>query len=441
MAAGQDLDPLHAAMIGTLFEGAGKGISKANEVVPLAPVAFSSGIAAGGHALGVPDLLTAPVALGAGYLASKGFSPTKYAKSEVFKNLPEKSLPEVLEAAQRLDIDVMPSEAAKTAYHGKKAGRYGATGESAIKYEKFLDERDTIVKNKIENFFEKISPESNKSIISEGYKATDNVLMPTNKIANIAVEDPTVIAAMKDMHSDPAYQRKLRGISPDTVGYWDIVREFLVDKEQSTKTNMGKNTSASDQYHQAANDVRKIIDDVSPERTEVRRLKELQHTRNRLEEIFYPKGKTLGAKDLGDYLLDDRKFNKLMTNLREVPKKGEEPIPREVLSELQQMATDMRTVFPQLFHNKKHQTAEFGERASTAKKRESSEVLKDIFKETIGAKYENAIVDLITNPNWPQIFAEYQAKNKPNLAAEMMKSLGYQLPVSAYAGKNEGGKK
>lgn len=426
VAAGQELDPLHAAMIGTLFEGAGKGIGKVNEKVPLAATAIGSGIAAGGHMLGMPDVFTAPVALGAGYIANnagKILNPNKSAQKEVFHNLSAERIAPIVEASERLGLPfVMPAESSRTNYHGTKAGKYGSTGEALNVYQNKLDMRDTAVKDIISGFMENVSPKKHAELIEQGYKNTNNLPIAQADIVPLLGSE-IVMKSIKKAETDPAYKDMLKDTNPGEIGYWKVIKSISQDNAEKAKGPNGHPTSKSRQYSKTADQINEMLKK-NTEFAETQRMAELQFLRREFEDVFLPAGKELGAQALGKFLLDDRKFNNAYKHLEGRP-------------ELQQALSDFRTVFPNLLHNKKHQTAEFGERASTAKKRESTEVFKDFLKETIGPKHESAIVDLITNPNWPQIFAEYQAKNKPNLATEMMKSMGYQLPVAGYAGQNK----
>jgi hypothetical protein len=415
----EDVNPIHAALMGPALElggkGAAKGISKVNEKVPLGTLGAGAATAGLSYALGMPDLITALGSAGAGYLANKGFSPKKYAQREAFEHLSPERITPFVEASQRLGLDfVTPAEASRTTFHGKKGGEYGATGESSNIYSTKLEARENAIKGTINNFLDDIYSEArDQPIINKGYQETKKVKIPLVNIKNLLPESEVLAQAIERVDNEAAHLDKFKRekLTKSDLGYWDLVRDALYELEDSKTSKHGKPTTTSREYSNARTTLVDILDTVSPEYGEVRALKERAHTREGIERIFAPASKSLSAKDLGNALKNDKTFKDLMFRLRDMP-------------ELQAKVLDMRTVFPELIGPYNHKNAEFGKRAHVKDVRNAVDALKDIAKGTVGESYEKAIVDLVTSPEWPELLKGMNAQQSPGSVLKLLQSFG-----------------
>jgi hypothetical protein len=345
----------------------------------------------------------------------------------MFKGISPLEAEAKVEAAQRLGLPyITPAEAVPSYAQGKKQGNIGKHGEASKKLSEAGEARQDRSTEIIESFLDRVyNPENLDAVKSAEYEAVKDTRIPEDTAIKMYLDDPVSMKAIKMLESDPAYKKELKGVRKDTIGYWDQVKRVLGDMESAALRKGNKDRARI--IGQTRKDLVSSMDSVEPRYEKARRLAERDKAREKIERLFDKTDPEHYARKLGKELKSNKFFNELSRMLRDDP-------------ELLQDLSDMREVFPVMLEPLTAKTAEFGERQSVGKERNVLDAAKGIIAETVGTPYENALVDLMTSPDWIKKLETYKKRAHPNPAMNVLiKELNRRIPQAASISTQEPG--
>ena len=421
--AGRGGDPLHAAILGILGEGAGKipygkAPSAIKDIIKATP-AFATKTAAKGleslaevahksHVPGLPEKI-----LEKSYeMKYKGIDPQKMAEERLFKDLRLKDLPNIEErakAAKLLDLDYLTmAELTRSPFEAAKQANVGKTSEGAkLLYEKGegrLSSEARSIDKLLDTVYneDKLKPE-----MKQAYDETMSARVPDEFIQRYS-NRPVVADAIKKLEKNSSYRQliedeigmPLSEIKPNTFGYWNLVKRVLNDMEESAKDKKGRATTDSTVKGDTRRAMIKEMDKIEPKYEIARNIAERRFTRRKLEDVFDKKDMT--GNNFHSFLKSKRNFDDTMYKLKAFP-------------EAQEMLKAMKTVFGHLIPESlpiRHAAAL--EKLSMSKARNELDAAKKELDEKYGQEHDVAQVNLMTHPDLPRLVREHLMKKKGN---------------------------
>lgn len=425
---GRGGDPIHAALLGMVGEGAAKAPWKKlpeatvnvakniPEAIKSIPETAGKTAAAGlesiadlGTKAHIPGLQPTLGALGS-YLKYISVKPEKLAQRKLFSDIAPEDLPKInerMEAAKRLGLEYLtPAEATLSPFEAAKQGHIGRTSSgSKLLFEKGK-QRTSSEGKAINNFLDTIYDEKElnpqkKSAYDETMKSSvpeDFVERYKNK--------PVISEAIKKLESNSSYRQliedelgvKLGEVSPTSFRYWDIVKRVLGDMEENAKDSKGRPTTDSSVKTSTRKQMVAEMDKIQPEYKVARSISERRFTRQKMEDIFDKKKMT--GNNFYKFIESKRNFDNTLQKLNAFP-------------EAQQKLRDMQLLFGDLIPNDPSiRTAAAMKRTSMWDSRNKLDALKQDLDERYGKKHDVATVNLMTDPNWLNLLSEYLKNHK-----------------------------
>lgn len=345
------------------------------------------------------------------YIKYKSIKPETLAQRKLFKDINSEDIPminERLEAAHRLGLSYLsPAEATLSPFEAAKQGTIGRTSSGSKLLLEKGKERTTsegkAINNLLDTVYDAKDLDPKKAA---AYEQTMQAQVPDDFIAR-QTQRPVIAKAIKKLESNAAYRQsleeemgvKLGKVKPNSFLYWDMVKRVLGDMGEKAK-EQGRPTTESDILAETRRSMVKQMDDIEPEYEVARGIAERRFTRNKLEDVFDKKSMTIN--NFKTILGSEKKFNEIINKLKAYP-------------EAQQKLRDMKLLFGQtgdMIHNDMNiRSAAALKRTSMSEARNKVDAMKAILDEKYGKAHDVAVVNLMTDPNWPTIFSEY-LKNK-----------------------------
>jgi len=330
----------------------------------------------------------------------------------------------VLEAAQRQGIPfVTPGEATGYRFQEGIESQLGRTPEVSRQLDKAELAREAALGQSIEKLKSNIyNPSELDALKNNLYKEVNNVLVPEGKIEKLYDND-IFKSVMGTLKNTPDFTQATKGLPENSIGYLDKVKQYLGNK-QFTRENKLFGQKGIDNIRK---DLINVLDEASPKYLDsagnpksiygqARGLAERDIARSNLEDAF--NSKPMNAENFSKYLQNKETYNELKGHLRDIP-------------EAQSQLDDLKTITDKLNQFKINQAAS----------REGREVLKgpglekvsDIWNKPIsktfnkiwGNRYDKAMADLITNPNWANELKNISKINqKEKLASSLVNLIG-----------------
>lgn len=302
-------------------------------------------------------------------------------------------------AARRLGTFLTPGEASKLDDVIAQEKTIQLTREGLSDLAVRLRGREGTLNTRIMEFVEDIAPDDPKRamLISQGYDTLASTRMAPKFFQKIA-DDPILGPEWQRFVRDPSYRPDIASFADDSAARVDVFRNFLYEKaERLSKAGKGR---AARNLTDARTELTDTLDLLLPDFAVARREASLNITqRNMLSRLSKVKGTRAFDPDgtpittptdfYRTFLKDDKSFNDLLFNLRDMP-------------DAIQKATDLRLVLSHtensplssLFRvgDPLHSAPTFG---FGAKGVAASKGLAALNK-----RYNEALVEFITNPNY-----------------------------------------
>src|SRR5882672_3512846 len=396
--------------------------------------------ALGGGALGyglsqIPGLeVLTPLSTVAGAaLGGRGFATKKELMQKIMEGVDVNAAMPRIEAAERLGLThLTPAEASLNPFTATREGALGRTTEGAkLRY----DTSQTRIKSEesaIEKMLDSIYNEKELKIpMEEAYRNVAPIQLPEHLIKNFR-NNEVIKSAINQVENRPAFREKLNlksepefnlvGLNEEdaelvkilenikngnagennvrsSVAYWDHVKKALGDLEESAP----KEEAAI--IGNIRKDLVKEIDAIVPEYATARSYGERKKTREEMEKAFDRKDVT-GANFYRGALASDKKFEKLLHNLRNVP-------------EAQKTLKDMRLLFKDILGTPTIRAAHALERTGMNQERNGPSAFQTLMQNifTKGDADVDAI-SFITSKDWHKRLNEIEKiTNKQEKAA------------------------
>jgi len=314
----------------------------------------------------------------AGY---KGGVASSKARNDLLKGVEGTDYLDALNAAKRLGLEYLtPAEASANPFVGASQGAIGRTEKGAQKLyekgEKRLQSEEKSIQRLFDTIFEKekLSPE-----VERLYSSSYQVAVPEDRLSDLSNNEIFKRAQMI-INNKPAYKESLKNIPKNSIAYLDRIKQSIddmIEKAPEKEARIMKQTRK---------ELINTMDNISPEYEQARALAQREITRKELEDVFNKK--PINGVNFYKYLENNKNFSSLLNKLKNVP-------------EAQEQVRDMRLIFKNLINIPTVRTAAQLRRTSMTKDRSSFQTLMDVFKEALSnGKYDEAAVDLITDPNW-----------------------------------------
>lgn len=424
-AAGSGGDPIHGALLGSLGKVVGatarkvipknpvesiinapKKIAKAvkdtpvtaKEVVGKAVGESLEAIGDLGDKVGMPMAKRTLSAAGS-YTKNKSIDPEAQATRVLFGDIKEKDLPKMKERAdamKRLGLSYGTiAEYLNSPYEGAKQGNIGNTsGGSKLLMEKG-SQRIESEENSINNLLNEIhDPKKLNPEKTRRYTEAMNQNVPDEFIQKHQ-NRPVIAAAIKELHSKPAFRQELGNIPDNTFGYWNMVKRVMGAQEGRLEGSVKPGTKDTEAavIGKTRREMVSDMDKIHPGYKIARSISEREHTRNDIEKFFNKRQKT--GNEFHNYLKDKNKYNKLVNKLSAFPK-------------AQAILKDMKMVFGDLIpETMSIRTAKKLAKTSMDKARNPLDAKKLDFENRFGQDHDIATVNLMTNPNLMNILIKH----------------------------------
>lgn len=414
-------DPLHAAILGMLGEGAakipyGKAPAAAMNTVKAIPDAVKAiPEMAGKTAASVlettadygskipmgAEVLQPTMGALASYLKHISVPPEEMAQRKLFGDLTSEDLPKIkdrMAAAQRLGLSFLtPGEALLSPFQTAKEANIGRTNAGAkLLYEKGkqrVGTEGTAINNLLDTIY---NPDELGQQKTDAYQQTMGQKLPDTFIEKWK-QNPIVDWAVNQMQTKPTYKSALQGIDPTSFEYWNIVKRVIGDLEKGEAKGMqGFSSNAATKVR---NNMVNDMDAIQPQYENARNIAEREFTRKDLENVFDKKTMTLN--NFWSFLKSDKAFNKVMQKL--------EPFP-----DAKQKLTDIRSLSNEIIPFDESIRSSYKlEKTGMNKDRNKLDALKRDLDNRFGQEHDVAAVNLMTDPQWISKLSEYlKAKGK-----------------------------
>lgn len=368
-----------------------------NPVVRLAGAGLLGlGVAEGAKQLGAPEGVSTDL-IGSGVGAAiglRGRNARDLAVMNLLKDVDPNRIKPRLDAANRLGLPFLrPSEAMDSGYIGGLEGAAGYTPEGALKLEQRTEVRQLAEKNAVNKLFnttfdEKVMGPRVSALYKKAYV---NKISP-NTFNNLT-KSATIRKAMETVDNNPPYQDALAGVPRNSIAYLDHVKIALDDMASAAEG--GERNIITN----IKNDLLSKLDGVNSTYKVARALAQRRIVRRDLLDVVNDEQLT-GSSFYRKALVNDDQFDKIMAGLKNVPA-------------AQKQAQDARMVFRVLVDSGK-KTARSGvaETAKSMSKPRSS--LQAFYQRLQGGAYDNAMVELMTSPDWANEVERAKKMAEPN---------------------------
>lgn len=340
-AAGENQDPLQAAILGILGKKAFGMIGKTPEAIRAIPkLPANAGTALGTALQNSADYVSAIPAVGKviapvaqpvlGMAGTKlkyaSVTPETLAKEHLFGDITPHDLPEMERrnaAAKRMGFTPTLAELSQDAYEAAKQGEIGKTKEGQKALYKAGEVSDAQQEKAINELFDMIHENKLDPVKKAAYEDTMMREVPQEFIDK-HIQNPAIQKAMNLVKNNTAFKQLLYdeyGVSDvdevpkNTIMYWDFVKRALQDIESKSGRKGGKTEPAV--FSRIRNRMVEDLDKIAPRYKEARNIAERGFTRNDLEKVFDKKAKTFNNFD--SYLKSKENFDELTRKLQPFP--------------------------------------------------------------------------------------------------------------------------
>ncbi len=394
---------------------------------------LARGLAAGGSAylgresakgLGFGETGSDIAALVGGALGGRGYKSPKEMKRGLVEGVHADVANPRLKAAEHLGLDYLtPAEAGISQLASKAQGSLGRTSEGAKMLNERSKSRQESERRAIERTLDQIySPENMDKQVEQAYKSINEVNLPP--AFPLQFKDNEIIKEAKRMvETTPAYKESLKALMPKNVKlkkgqsdpqatslvYWDHVKRAMDDMVNKAERSGNKNEARI--ISDARAKVRDQMDDAFPEYKEARSLYERKMVRAGLEKVFDQK--EVNGQNFYRALASEKKFDQLMTSLRNAPQAAEN-------------LKSMRLIFKDLMGPPTIKTAKGKEEYGMNMARNEGDFLKNMLEHafTRGGN-DTAAIEFITSKDWAKQLEEI---NK--ISDKQMKTVALALALS-----------
>ena len=293
----------------------------------------------------------------------------------------------LMQAGERLGIDVGPHEANPNYPMGKVKGSIGLTAEGATGLVAQGEKRLGQEAKSIEKLFNDMSPAEQELAKKNLYKDAYNTRIPEETIKPFK-ENENIKKAISSVEKEPEFREEFKNIkSKDNLEYWDLVKRALdarIDKA-GTKNNGDLNTIGR-LANKSKNALVKELDKVVPEYEQARNFAQKEIVRDKLEYFFNKKKLTMA--NMTKALNNKTEVSNLLKVFKDKP-------------EVRQQIIDMKRLSEHLHSNLPNAKAGAKlEATSVNKPRSDPQYYAAKFNEIFNKKYDKAAVELMTNPKW-----------------------------------------
>lgn len=380
----EEMDPIHAAIMGILGEGAAKVPKKAIDI-------------------------------------ASDVNPFKSAEKKVIKGVELADVEEAVRAADRLGLDyITPGEASGFGYVGKQEGKIGNTLEGSKLREKKAELRDEKIEQVTDNFLnildDKIELPKEKAAL---YKEVNAQKLPDSFLGKYIQGNSTVQDAIKLAETKSAYKDKLKGVDKTSFEYWNQIKRILYDMGAAEKRKGKEDLGAT--IDSTRKELVNEMDSIDPRFKQARKLSERSIVRREIEKNFDKKDMT--AKNFYEKVLKSKSnFNEIYDALSEFP-------------EAQQQLRDMRTVYPRLMGTPDAKAAAAGERGGYGTSRSDMAWLARFIEQQFKEQQDINKVKSITSPEWYNTLKTKEAKY--DISPLIQKALEDMIKSSAAGAQDE----
>lgn len=332
--------------------------------------------------LGGGEALSDLAALTAAGLGLHGVSPKLQARRTALQGVEGTPYGEKLGAASRLGLDYLtPAEASGNPFVGGQQGTLGKTDEGARMLYERGEKRVLSEKKSIDKLLDTVyHGETLDPYTKDLYKQSYSKKLPDEALDSFN-DNEVVKRAVRMVENKPAFKESLKGVSRDSVAYWDHVKQALDDMAEKAPSKEAKIITG------VKKDILGVMDDSAPEYNQARQLAERQINRRKIEDKLN-EAQYRGTDFYNKIIKNDKLFNSLMHSFRNVP-------------QAQQQLKDMRLVFRDLINPPTVRTAAGLSKTSMNQERSDFQQLATRIKNKLtGGKFDKAAIELITNPKW-----------------------------------------
>lgn len=368
----------------------------------------------GGQSIGLPSGVSYPAALLMGYLAQKGVRPSTAAQRSVFGDVAKENLPkakERLAGARRLGLEyITPAEAFKSPTLAKAQGSIGRTEQGSQlaieKGEKRTASEQSSINNLLDTIYE---PKKHYKEKTRGYAELENRFMPDSFVAKSS-QDPIISHAISKIETDPVYKKAFKDVPTNSMVYWDQVKKIMDDMQSKALEGRRPQRFKASTIRHTKNNMINEMENTYPEYSKTLGLAQREIIRNQLSDTFDKKDMT--GNNFYKALQSDKKFEKLIKDLKDVP-------------EAQDKLIDMKMLFNDLISPPSVRTAAQAEKTSMTKARDSVQGVKDFIGNIFGQGHDKAAVELMTSPEWDKnVEKMLGTSNKAKAMALFVNALG-----------------
>ena len=348
LAIGSDeMNPIHAAFMGMLGEGAGNIVKKGSQSV-LNKTPFGN----------------------KNEVAIKGIEPGDVA--------------ETVQAARRLGLDyITPGEASGFGYIGTQEGKIGNTLEGSKLREKRAKERAVSEEAAVDKFLNGLADESLSDEKRAFYESSLSESVPWEFIEDFVRNSETVKRAIDLSEKTPEYKDMLKGVKRNSLGYWDVIKGVLDDMYEKAENNSPKLART---IYLTTQNLLKELDSIAPDYPKARALSQREIVRRKIEKKFDKRDKS--GKNFYEQVLKSKAgFKELYVMLDEFP-------------ELQQQMRDMKLVFDNLFGTRNAKATVHGERTHVGTARSGPRWIYDFIRQKMNETGDVNAVKQLTSEDW-----------------------------------------
>lgn len=400
---------------------AGKALGTENKILKAigrAAIGGTAGYAVGGKEgaeYGAGAGLLAPIAL------KKLGMGTGLAGRELLPYV-DKNAIETAEAGKRLNTPLTIAESTGNPYVGKVEGGFGRTAEAAAEKTKIGMDRVLKQKSAINDLLDTIYDKStaSKQKIVDLYTAANKWNIKPSVVAEFK-NDPVIAEAFKRVENDPAYQRKLKDVSPNNVAYLNQVKRALQDMEGSALRAGEKDRAA--EFKAARGDLVDTIDSSVPAYKEARMEAQKSIVRSQLQKAMNNK-EIKGTTFYNTILKNDDKFNQIVSSLKNVP-------------EAQEKLRDMKKAWKDLINIETPRSAAGRSESNTSAARDTIQHIFDLVEEATGSKRNKEALAYIHGGEWHKDIDEISKLKSRKERSEKYIQILSKFPAAIYSGSNK----
>lgn len=400
-----------------------QGIFSRNPIVRLTTAGLAAaGATAAGQKLFNGDSTTADIiggGIGAG-LALRGKNAKDLAAMQLLEHVDMKKAIPVLQAAKRIGLRfIRPSEATGSGYIGGIEGGAGKTPQGSLLLERESDLRraseNTAIKKLYKNTFKNEPGEDSQTVSALYTKAGQSDVSP--QFFNSVTESATMREAMNRVENNPVHQDRLNGITRTKFAYLDEVKRALdaMHNEAVTKGVLGD----AEHIDKIRRNLINKMDSINPEYKIARNLSERQITVREMRKAMRS-SEIKGIPFYQKFYKNEEKYNEVYHSLRNAP-------------DAQKQFADMKIVFKDLVDSgsENARSAVKLKKTGMSEERSSAGYYQRLIHFLQGAKYDKAMVELMTNPKWFLEVKRAKEMTKPNEKLRFVTNLISRASASA----------